>query len=395
MFKDKPVSHTRPAVPPIRNRSHWLLAVLAVLLLFYFLHKPSQGLAIPGTTGHIIWSDYAYTQYATDEHYLCNSVMLFESLHRLGSKADRVLFYPRSWDTTVHSSKDRTSQLLVIARDTYKVKLHPIDFFTVKHDDTDTERTGQTWDASVNKLRAFELTQYKRVIQLDSDSTMFTHLDELFFLPSAPAAMPRAYWDLELDHALTNTRLTSMLIVLEPSALEAEKLWELAAGVGNETGTLNAGLNFDMEILNTRYRNNALVLPHRGYALLTGEFRRHGRHNHSDYLGTQEEWDPDAALKEAKVVHFSDWPLPKPWIMWPNSLMRDLRPDCEFDSGTSSEHGCRDREVWMGLYDNFRRRRKEICALLSVPAPDWPPKERPKKEDLLSNEKTLNPSVEQ
>jgi hypothetical protein len=39
-------------------------------------------------TERLNWSDFAYTQYVTNTNYLCNSVMLFESLHRLKSKAD-------------------------------------------------------------------------------------------------------------------------------------------------------------------------------------------------------------------------------------------------------------------------------------------------------------------
>ena len=27
--------------------------------------------------------------------------------------------------------------------------------------------------------------------------------------------------------------------------------------------------------------------------------------------------------------------------------------------------------MWRDIYDGFRRRRKDVCALLSAPAPDW------------------------
>lgn len=78
-------------------------------------------------TTDVDWSKFAYTLYATDTVYLCNAVMLFESLHRLGAKADRVLLYPRSlegssleWENTIK------------ARDHYGVKLQPIDLITKK-----------------------------------------------------------------------------------------------------------------------------------------------------------------------------------------------------------------------------------------------------------------------
>lgn len=52
--------------------------------------------------------------------------MIFEALDRLGSKADRVLFYPDHWDLHISSKTDRDSQMLVLARDRYNAKLIPV-----------------------------------------------------------------------------------------------------------------------------------------------------------------------------------------------------------------------------------------------------------------------------
>jgi hypothetical protein len=73
----------------------------------------------------INWSRYAYVQYVTNTAYLCNSVMLFEILHRLGSKADRLMMYPSSF--AVDGSTSEESKLLRKARDQYGVKLMPIE----------------------------------------------------------------------------------------------------------------------------------------------------------------------------------------------------------------------------------------------------------------------------
>lgn len=77
------------------------------------------------------WSRFAYTQYVTDSDYLCNSVMIFESLHRLGSKADRVMMYPKHMFKDIHadaeSGKSNNAKLIIKARDEYGVKLVPID----------------------------------------------------------------------------------------------------------------------------------------------------------------------------------------------------------------------------------------------------------------------------
>ena len=70
------------------------------------------------------WSQYAYVQYATNTPYLCNSVMLFERLHSLNCKADRLLMYPSDFSPDGDNTE---GQLLRKARDAYKVILKPIE----------------------------------------------------------------------------------------------------------------------------------------------------------------------------------------------------------------------------------------------------------------------------
>lgn len=205
---------------------------------------------------------------------------------------------------------------------------------------------------------AFSLGYYDRVVALDSDITLLASLDELFLLPQTPIAMPRAYW-----YETKPVPLTSLLMVIKPDVEEFERFKDVISGGGNPM-LVNAH-KFDMELINDRFEESAMVLPHRPYALLTGEFRRH---NHSAYLGnTFEKWDPEKVLKEAKLVHFSDWPLPKPWIMWPLEGLAEVQPDCD----GSHEGSCAERRLWKQLYADFRQRRKDVCRLLSVPAPDW------------------------
>jgi hypothetical protein len=113
------------------RRRYWLY--IAIFFLFAYLLLPSHPTAsTQGTPGAIDWSKYAYSLYATDSATLCHALLVLDALSRLGSKADRVLFYPNYWDTVIRDSKDRDSQLLVIARDRYKVKLQPIQLLTVE-----------------------------------------------------------------------------------------------------------------------------------------------------------------------------------------------------------------------------------------------------------------------
>ena len=168
-------------------------------------------------------------------------------------------------------------------------------------DEAETEKaltlaTTATWAESYTKLLAFNQTDYERVLHLDSDSTVLQNMDELFFIEPAFVAMPRAYWLGFQDRILS-----SQLLLLQPNKYEFERVMKATDGAG--------GNDYDMDLLNNLYKDNALVLPHRPYDLLTGEFRGE---EHSKYIGDDSKsWDPDAMFKECKFLHFSDWPLPK------------------------------------------------------------------------------------
>jgi hypothetical protein len=52
--------------------------------------------------------------------------MLFETLHRLGSKADRMLMYPSEWSVSEDGDSSE-SRMLRYVRDHYGVKLKPME----------------------------------------------------------------------------------------------------------------------------------------------------------------------------------------------------------------------------------------------------------------------------
>ncbi|RJE26547.1 hypothetical protein PHISCL_01160 [Aspergillus sclerotialis] len=352
----------------LRHIRTWVFFGLFILFILWLRREPPKPPALPHIRYDLVdWSRYAYTQYATSSAYLCNAIMVFEALHRLGSRAERVLFYPEEWDTLVESPVDRDSQLLQMAEEKYNVQIMPIDVQMIKAGSGSAE----SWDKSISKFLAFGETQYERVIHLDSDITVLQNMDELFFLPPAQVAMPRAYWSLP-----KTKQLSSLMIVIQPSSREYNALMDAAKpAMHGQVDTSHAENRYDMELLNDRYGDSALVLPHRQYGLITGEFRSK---DHKFFLANEyEQWDPDKVLSEAKFVHFSDWPLPKPWVMWPHEQLAEIQPKCDYKPGTPEESGCRDREVWKKLYDDFRRRRKNVCKLLSFPAPEYPPKENP------------------
>jgi hypothetical protein len=116
--------------PGFRWNRRYTYFLAGFLFICWFLY-PSRNASSANREPTVNWSNFAYSLYATDSATLCHAVLLADALARLGSKADRVLFYPEYWDTVVSDSKDRDSQLLVLARDKYKVKLQPIRLLTV------------------------------------------------------------------------------------------------------------------------------------------------------------------------------------------------------------------------------------------------------------------------
>ena len=163
-------------------------------------------------------------------------------------------------------------------------------------------------------------------------------MDELFLLPSAPVAMPRAYW---LDQLF----LSSQLVLVEPSATEWHRIQEFMN---------RPDPGFDMDILNSMYKDSCIIIPHKRYNMLSGEFRAS---NHEKYLGSDKEaWDGPTALEEAKFVHFSDWPVPKPWLQAPDSTMNEHQPKCQ--ETKLGEQDCTDRNIWRSLYKDFSDRRQ-------------------------------------
>ncbi|KAF2093440.1 alphaN-acetylglucosamine transferase, partial [Rhizodiscina lignyota] len=278
------------------------------------------------------WTKFAYVQYVTNEAYLCNSVMIFESLHRLKSKPNRLMMHPDSWKLDDPGLNSETKMLLEKARDEYGVELNPIQ----------VQNGGgePTWAESFTKLLLFNQTQFDRVLLLDSDGSILNPPDELFLLPSAPVAMPRAYW---LDNFLS-----SQVIVAEPSKFEWQRIEE---GIKKHQST-----EFDMEIVNQLYGQSCIVIPHRKYDILTGEFRNK-EDDHWHYLGSKEEkWDPDQIIKETKFVHFSDWPFPKPWIDGGDGARQQRMPECH--QRENGKEDCRDQKYWLWFYSDFSERRQ-------------------------------------
>jgi hypothetical protein len=202
-------------------------------------------------------------------------------------------------------------------------------------------------------------------------------MDELFLTPPCTVAMPRAYW--LLDESPQRPVLASHVMLVQPSAAEFSRITERV-----ETSALD---EYDMEILNDVFLDTATVIPHRPYAMLSSEFRRsviarldeesqntslredkHPNQIHGAYLGSDTEiWDPIAVYNEAKFVHFSDWPVPKPWIRMNEGERRKYQPDCVKQADGNFD--CSERTIWNELYEDFWVRREVSTIAFCVLCP--------------------------
>ncbi|QSZ30667.1 hypothetical protein DSL72_000225 [Monilinia vaccinii-corymbosi] len=277
----------------------------------------------------IDWFKFAYVQSVTSPEHLCSALMLWSRMEKIGSLAQRLMLYPSHWsseesDATLPSKPpSRIARLLKQAQTDYYVKLQPVDVLNRDH------AAHAIWADSFLKLIAFNLTQYDRVLHLDSDALYIQNMDEVFLLPSAPVAMPYTYFGPP-----TNWAYSSHLLLLHPSTNLFQQV---------ESAVLHASPDEqDMDILHTIFAPRILAMPSRPYHLLSAEFRRR---SHGEYLGNSHEvWDPEKMLHGAKYMHFSDWPIPKPWIQAAKDELNRYMPPCRASEWFGATD-CRDRTV--------------------------------------------------
>lgn len=143
-------------------------------------------------------------------------------------------------------------------------------------------------------------------------------------------------------------------MLIEPSQERYRKIVDDARKTGD----------FDMEVINHLFKDSAMILPHRRLALLTGEFRAK---DHKKYLtpDEDEEWDPVAEVAASYLVHFSDWPLPKPWMNRTEEEWNEALPACPDNEVEREDRPkCADRVVWTGFYETYDLEREKECRLL-------------------------------
>ncbi|KAM0328182.1 hypothetical protein ACHAQA_005589 [Verticillium albo-atrum] len=320
----------------------------------------------PSWTTEQLEPRFAYVQYATNMDYLCNALINFTLLRRYGAKHDLVLIHPKKW-AEGNSKQAKAIRNLQAAHP--EIQLRPFDVLS-------TTKGDATWRDSLTKFHAFALTDYTRVLAFDSDTLVLNSMDHYFLAPLAAVAVPRAYWlttaaspgtpEGEDDGkpakpaqapSIAQQVLGSHVMLVEPNAKRYDRIVDNAVTTGD----------FDMEVVNHLFADNAMILPHRRLALLTGEFR-HALDDHKAYLAPDddEEWNAMGEVSRSYLVHFSDWPLPKPWKPRSAAQWEAALPACDENEPPRDDRPkCADRVMWSGFYTMYDDMKGEVCGVLT------------------------------
>ena len=336
----------------LRNRRVYSLTALSTGAIILFLLYLSRYASTPTTVvaqfrftitvddPSIDWTKLAFVQHVTSPEDICKAIMLFSELKEVSSLASRVLYYPDYWK--IDSKKNKESkyrhtvgQVLRYAAEEFSVILRP----TSKEHFSDTG----------NKFLAYNLTEYERVIVLGLDTIVLNAMDELFFLPPAPLALPYVYWPTESGHG-GEWHFSDQLMVIQPSSTEFANV---QSTLQNITGQWS-----DLEVVDQLFGDMVIRLPQRPYHLLTEEFQ-HKYWQHEKYLGTSKErWDAEIILRETKLVHFFEPAMPKPWMASNTTIAKHV-PRCV--PSVARRPDCRSAMAWYGFYTSYLNRRMNIC----------------------------------
>lgn len=323
---------------------------ISFILLFYYVRRiPNEVVILHQITVNINdpeinWKRVAHVQYAVSPEDLCKAIMLFSQLKEVSSLASRVLVYPSDWRLTANTNSDAESNEAHIAR----VLRYAAEEFSVLLNPTDTlrEDTSQTlWRQPFSKFLAYNLTQYDRVIVLGTESIVLNSMDELFFLPPTPIAMPYVYRSKP-----AGWRLSNQIMVVQPSSTSFSAIEKAIKGANSD--------ETDMGIVYKLYNDTLTRLPQRPFHILSEEFRLKDK-EHKRYLGTSnEKWNAAEILRQTKLVHFFDPPIPEPWIA-SDATWRNYIPRCV--PTAYRRFNCANRDIWSRFYSDYENRRKNVC----------------------------------
>ena len=151
---------------------------------------------------------YAYVTVLTTNNYFQGTLVTLESLKRTNPKIKEFV--------VLVNEEIEESNIQILNSFNYKViKINKIEL-----DSNTNYQNMKHWKNTFDKLKIFELTDYDKIIYLDSDLQILQNIDELFQLPHLSGVIAGKSAHPEW------TGINSGLIVIEPKEKELQRIIE-------------------------------------------------------------------------------------------------------------------------------------------------------------------------
>jgi alpha-N-acetylglucosamine transferase len=207
------------------------------LMLFYIIDSKSKYRKTKEKPPN---QQYAYVFYSTSDDYFCSAIVNIYRLLKLNmnNHIDIII---------LHTNDIEVKEYLFLADN--RIKLFKIVPWTKSN-------FNAYYTEVFNKLAIFNLTQYERIIYMDSDSIIINNIDRLFYIDDQiEFAAPPDYWDETAPPGV----FTSAMMIIKPSEKRFKQLKELSIEFSEK---LYKGRQmYDMDLLNLAFVNQTTIMP--------------------------------------------------------------------------------------------------------------------------------------
>ncbi|KAI4257439.1 MAG: hypothetical protein L6R42_005661 [Xanthoria sp. 1 TBL-2021] len=282
------------------------------------------------------WAKVAYVQLVREHLHICNALMLFAVLDEQESMAQRVIMYPKEWDTSTPGALDpqieTSRRLLRSAAKSYKVMLQPVEPMLKAGEQSTFPLAG-----------LLSLTAYNRVIYLVPSGLVLdtSGLDHLFTLPMESDT-------LGISAGTVDGAASPSVVLLKPSKNAFQTTMESPSAMNYDDQDLLSR----MPLLHDLPEDQVHVVA-KAYGLRLED----------------DSFNATAFLDSTSYVHMSDPETLGPEFDAPRDSLASVIPK-------RSEP----KRAWQEVYERYREMRMDVCGLDLEPAP------KPGKENLRQSQ---------
>ena len=287
------------------------------------------------------WAKVAYVQLLRSHMHVCNALMIFAALEGQESMAQRVIMYPRDWDSPSQKA-DKTAattrRLLRDAASRFKVMLQPIDPLPRPSPKSEDEELPTLSDEEAYPLtNLLSLITFNRIIYLQPSGLILdvSPLDLLFTLPMSEHRM------LGLTSPTPSSADRPAILLFEPSKI----LYQ------DTIAALPEGAYPDLDFLSLVHMTPAPPTNGRDDTVVSSTLLAET----SSLQHVEAQFNASDFFETTGYIHFQDEGVLGPEF--------DLTMNF-FAAVPVRKEG---RIAWEGVYERFREGRMGVCGLDLVP----------------------------